>query len=452
MNTQNKLPFNLNPPFAVLGYGVEGQYAVEFLMNHNLGPITVFDQRSLADLPEGMHFKRVEKDWGDLTQFGTIFRSPGVHYHLPEIQEARELGIQITSLTELTFEYARNHTTAITGSNGKTTTTNLTAHLLKQKYGDRMILGGNDHVPVLQQVLNKPIEPVLMEVSSFQFADLKISPHIAAILNITPNHLDWHTDLLDYVNAKRNLMLHQKANDWVVLNANDENLVKFGAKAKGEVVWVGEKKGDHWALWESEQLNIHLNEQDFQVIHRSDIPLKTHNDNIAFVSALALIHGLTVDQIREGLKSFKGTEHRLEYLEEKEGVKFYNDSACTTPESTQVALKQFEAGKLILLLGGSSKNSEFDYLALDIKKHGARVLLYGQEAKRIEEALIDQGAEELILNTDYKMDFELIVKKAFELAQAGDSIVLSPACASFDMFKNSKKRGLIFKEIVRKII
>lgn len=205
-------------------------------------------------------------------------------------------------------------------------------------------------------------------------------------------------------------------------------------------------------MWQDSKLIAHFNHHDLQIINKKDLRLKTHSYNIAFATALALIHGLTPNQIQQGLKSFKGIEHRLEYVEEKKGVKFYNDSACTTPESAQVAIGQFEDGKLILLLGGSPKEAEFDYLTADIKKHQVRVLLYGQEADRIKTALQSQNAEELILNKDYKMEFELLIQKAFELANPGDNIVLSPACASFDLFKNAKVRGEKFKRIVSQIL
>ncbi len=452
MNKLKKLPFELKPPLAVLGYGAEGRYAVSFLLKNGLGPITVFDQKPQQDVPAGVEFQLCGKDWEPLEAFGTVLRSPGVHYDLPRLRQAKDAGAQVTSLTDLSFQVARSRITAITGSNGKTTTTNLTAHLLSRRYGEKLILGGNDHQPILDRLIQDPDSPAVMEVSSFQFADLRVSPGIAAILNITPNHLDWHENLDDYANAKRNLILHQQPGDWAVLNANDENSAKFAPDVKGNLLWVGQAQGSQWILWKEGKLVAKWEGQKIEFGSREQISLKTHQDNLAFAAGLGLIHGLEPAEIFEGLISFPGTPQRLEYVGQKDGVSFYNDSACTTPESAQVALREFPSGKLIVLLGGSSKNSEFDYLALDLKRHQTRVWLYGAEGDRIRSAIEGQDSKDLILGQDRSGDFEGLVRQAFASAQPEDAVVLSPACASFDLFKNSKDRGAQFKSIVLKLL
>ena len=320
----------------------------------------------------------------------------------------------------------------------------LTAH-----YKGKIIVGGNDRKPVLQEVIKQNKEPVLMEVSSFQFADLQKSPHISAILNITPNHMDWHENLEDYTNAKANLIAHQNHNDWCVLNRNDENSSRLGKKTPGKIFWLNSDEGNNWCTWKDGDLISKFEDGNEQkVLSKNDLMVKTHPDNILCAAAISLIHGSKPSLIKKELADFKGAEHRLEFVKEIDGIKFYNDSACTTPESAKVAIQQFPAGKLILLLGGSSKNSDFSFLAHDIIDNQVRPYLYGAEGRRIQEAIKTENKNYPIMMLDESADFPAIIIRAKEMTQAGDSIVLSPACASFDMFKNAKERGKQFKEIV----
>ena len=438
---------DIKSPVAILGFGIEGHSALAYLEQQGIKDITICDENEIV-IPTAVEGSaRFQNSFDNLSDYSTIIRSPGVHYDRQEIKEAREAGAIITSMTELALELAKDRITAITGSSGKTTTTALVGEILKAHYSNNVIIGGNDRKPVLQDAIDHPDWPIVMEVSSFQFADIETSPHISAVLNITPNHLDWHEDLADYIHAKNNLIKHQSENDWTVLNANNEDSAKLASGAPTQIFWVGEKKGDNWAMWESDQLVVN-NET---IIGRDQIKLKTHPDNIAFAAVIAKLHKVPNQTIANVMKEFGSVEHRLEFVKTVNDIHFYNDSSCTTPESAEVAIDQFPDGQLILLLGGSSKNADFSFLASKIKNHNIRAYLYGEEGEKIQEAIKEADGQDLIINYNQSGNFEEIVKDAFSKANPEDNIVLSPACASFDIFKNSKDRGNQFKDIVNKL-
>lgn len=438
--------FNFKTPIAILGFGVEGQHALHFLQKQGITDVTVCDEY-LKSLGEDRDL-RLRDSFKNLSDFATLIRSPGVPYNHPSIAEAKKSGTVVTSMTELTLETARDRLTAVTGSNGKSTTVGLTAAILRAHYGPDLIVGGNDRAPILQQALDHPKWPILMEVSSFQFADLRLSPHIAAILNITPNHLDWHKDMEDYLHAKNNLIQHQTSDDWAVLNASDESSEKLSVGAPGNLFWVGKEDGLHWAAWKNGILTIRQGGKPVEIITQSDIALKTHPDNLLFAAALSALHNVPPAAIAKEMKAFKSIPHRLEFVREWNRIKFYNDSSCTTPESAELAISQFPEGQLILLLGGSSKKADFSFLASKIVRHKVRIILYGQEGPRIGQAVKEAGGEGLILRESYEKNLSGIIEDAISLAHPNDFIVFSPACASFDMFKNAKDRGDQFREVI----
>ena len=441
----------INTPVAILGFGVEGQATFDFLKSKNINDITICDQNKSIKLPAKLKSQLGIDAFEELSGFKTIFRSPGVHYNLDGIKKAKEAGAVVTSMTELTLQVGADRLTAVTGSNGKTSTVAMLEKILRAHYKDKIIVGGNDRKPVLQEALDKLELPILMEVSSFQFADIDISPHISAVLNITPNHLDWHENLEDYAHAKTNLIAHQKHTDWCVLNANDENSARLGKKTPGRIFWIGTSDGDSWANWIESDLIAKVDGKEVKILTSDDLKVKTHPDNILCAVAISIIHKVSPELIKKELSEFTGAEHRLEFVKEVNGIKFYNDSACTTPESAKVAIDQFPEGNLILLMGGSSKDAEFGFLAHHIIETDTRVVLYGEEGARIKKALEDENGEYLILHEDESRDFETIIRAALEKAGPNYNIVLSPACASFDMFKNAKERGKQFKEIVKSL-
>lgn len=447
------MKIHIQSPVAILGFGTEGQSAYEFLRNQNIANITIADEKESIELPDNTKGQLGPSAFKKLKNFHTIIRSPGVRYDLPAILEAKDAGTSVTSMTELTLEAAANRLTAVTGSNGKTTTVGMIDKILRAYYDGEIIVGGNDRKPILKEALTEPW-PILLEVSSFQFADLQLSPHISVILNITPNHLDWHENEEEYIHAKRNLIAHQTPNDWAVLNAKNENSAKMADHVPGQIFWLNKKPANRcggrkaWAKWEGDKLVAQFGTEAKTILSKSDLTVKTHPDNILAAVAVSLLHGVPPETIKKELADFKGVEHRLEFVREIKGVKFFNDSACTTPESAIVATQAFPKGKLILLLGGSTKFADFSFMAHHIALTKTRVYLYGAEGERIQQAMIEEGSKKLILHLDTTRDFEKIIKEALSLAKSGDNIVLSPACASFDMFKNSKERGKFFKLIV----
>jgi len=441
----------LQTPIAILGFGTEGQAALAFLESQGVKEVTICDQKEDVKVPSGYKKRLGKEAFDDLSDFQTIIRSPGVRYDLPGIQQAYELGALITSMTKLTLELAADRVTAITGTNGKTTTTALVEQILSAHYGNRLIVGGNDRQPILQQALQHPEQPILIEASSFQFEDLEHSPYVAAILNITPNHLDWHYTLEAYIAAKTNILRHQEPSDWAVLNATDENVRKLAISTPAQPFWINGKEGDNWAVWEDGYLKLNFNGKVENVLHFDQLSTKTHPDNLLFAAAIAKLHIVPLTTIEEQIKLFKGVEHRLEFVRTLKDIHFYNDSSSTSPESAMAAIDQFLPKKLILLLGGSSKKADFTYLAEKIVAQNVRVYLYGAEGQIIKEALLSAGGENLILDTNQSGDFKNIIQSAYKSAKPEDSIVLSPACASFDMFKNAKDRGGQFKKIVSQL-
>jgi len=441
----------LKEPVAILGFGTEGQEAFKFLKKLGIKDITICDEKDNAKIPKGAKSHLGEFAFNDLSGYQTIIRSPGVRYDLIPLQLAREAGSHITSMTKLTLEFASERVTAITGTNGKTTTTAMCENILRAHYGERLIVGGNDRKPILQEAMDHPDRPILIEASSFQFSDISTSPYIAAVLNITPNHLDWHKNMEDYINAKSNMLRHQKITDWAVLNANNENSAKLAHTTPAQQFWIGQKNGENWAVWEDGYLKLSFGGNIENIVHFDQLIVKTHPDNILFVAAVAKLHFVPTTTIEEQMKLFKGVEDRLEFIRTLNDVHFYNDSSSTSPDSVLIALDQFVPNKLILLLGGSSKKADFSYLASEMVKFRVRTYLYGKEGQTIKDALLAAGGENLILNYDQSGDFRQIIESAFKMAKPEDSIVLSPACASFDMFRNSKERGRLFKEIVNSL-
>ncbi len=447
----DRMKNKLQEPIAILGFGTEGKSALDFLQSQGIKDIVICDEKPDLDIPQGIKVRLGDMAFDGLTDFKTIIRSPGVQPNLQSLQEAHELGCNVTSLTKLTLEFASDRVTAVTGTNGKTTTVALCEQILSAHYGKRLIVGGNDRYPVISKAIKHPDQPILMEVSSFQFVDLKTSPYIAAVLNITPNHLDWHESMQEYISAKENILKHQNDSDWAVLNANNENSAKLVYSTPAQQFWVGQKRGDNWVIWEDGYLKLCFDQKVENVLHFDQLNIKTHPDNLLFATAIAKLHSVPTSTIEEQMKLFNGVEHRLEFVRTLKDIHFYNDSSSTSPESAMTAIDQFLPKKLILLLGGSSKNADFSFLASEIVNQKVRVCLYGEEGQNMKEAILAVGGQNLILEHDKSSDFKNIIQSAYKMAKREDSIVLSPACASFDMFKNAKDRGYRFKEMVNNL-
>ena len=396
-----------------------------------------------------------------------IFRSPSFRPDLPEMLEAIEKGAILSSEMELFFELCPCKIIGITGSDGKTTTTTLTHLFLEEEFkgtSRRAYVGGNIGAPLLPLVFEmKEDDVAVVELSSFQLQTMRRSPSRALITNITPNHLNWHTGMQEYIDAKCNIFANSGA-EMLVLNAENEVtreiaensellLTCFSSKREsyGDIVPVGKKNAK--AIYEKDGvIVIDDGKSATSVINTEDILLPGRHNVENYMSAIALTDGLVSrETVEKTAKSFKGVEHRLEFVRELNGVKYYNSSIDSSPTRTAAALGALKI-KPIIICGGSEKGVAFDTLAIDLCTRTKAVVLTGQSAlnifSEIERCpLYDR--ERLTVN--HIPDFDDAVKAAASLAKSGDVVLLSPACASFDRFRDFAHRGNYFKELVNNL-
>ncbi|MEK7565601.1 MAG: UDP-N-acetylmuramoyl-L-alanine--D-glutamate ligase [Patescibacteria group bacterium] len=391
-----------NKKVAILGWGVDTQDIAPWLEEQG-AKITILDEK------KGDRFDKLD-------EFDLLVRSPGVYRYRKEFE-----GLNVSSKTKLFFDLCPAKIIGVTGTKGKGTTATLIYEILKAA-GKDVYLGGNIGEGVFQNLpkLTKNSWMVL-ELSSFQLIDLDKSPHIAVVLMATQEHQDWHKSIKEYINAKKNIVAHQKSSDFAVANKDYPNSVEIGKAATGKVIWVSGKR----------------------------INLKTrlrgvHNkENIAAAVAVAKIIGVPYKKI---VADFKSLEHRLEEVATVDGVTYYNDSFSTTPETAIAAIKSFSE-PIILIVGGSSKNSDFSKLGRVISEtpNVKVVISIGIEGPKIEKFIRNKK----IIKGGDSMD--KIINLAYNNAVSGDVVLLSPACASFGMFENYKDRGEQFKMQVKKL-
>ena len=436
----------------VVGLGKSGAAAALFLEARG-ARVTVSDSKPQTQLggliPQlldkgiavetGVHGERTFRDQ-DL-----IVVSPGVPVDAPHLTQARQLGIKIIGEVELASRYLRGNIIAITGSNGKTTTTTLAGEILAHS-GKKVLVGGNIGTPVIELVGQSSAEGWnVLEISSFQLETIEtFHPKIAAILNITPDHLDRHRTFENYVAAKARIFENQTDSDQALLNADDPACVALAKGIKSQVCWFSRKKevatgafvrgGD--VLWKSSA-------GETSVLALADIPLKgSHNvENVLAAVSVGMLAGCAPERIREAVGQFKAVEHRLEFVSRINGVDYYNDSKATNVDATMKALESFPAN-IHIILGGKDKGSDYSALNDLLRQRAKRVYTIGAAAKKIEEQIA--GAAPI----EHCETLAKAVKFASARAIEGDVVVLAPACASFDQFENYEHRGRAFKEAV----
>lgn len=443
---------------AVLGMGIEGMSSARFFAAKGAN-VTIHDRKEELTQEEQEHVDALgvavihgEKYLDGLYSYDIIVRSPGVKCSTPELLAAEKHGAMITSQTKLFFELCPAKTIGITGTKGKGTTTTLIYEMLKAQGMDAHIAGniGKPALDILPE-LTKDSWAVL-EMSSFQLQDLDKSPHIAVMLMVTSEHLDYHKDVYEYVDAKRNIVRHQGVEDFAILNRDYPATHESDVYTNGKVYQVSrerESQGDG-AYVKDKTVYIKRNGQALEIIKTEEILLPgAHNlENICAATMAAMLAGVTKTNAANVLRTFKGLEHRLELVGEINGVKYYDDSFSTTPETAIAAMEAFKQPE-ILILGGSSKNSDFTELGKMIRhaKNIKAIIGVGIEWDRIK-ASIGQPEQEM-LYFEQPQDMVAIVTIASKIAVPGDVVLLSPACASFGMFKNYKDRGNQFKTHVR---
>ena len=375
-----------------------------------------------------------------------VFRTPGMHPGNPALEALREKGAEVTSEMEVFFEVCPCTIIAVTGSDGKTTTTTLVSEMLKAS-GKTVWLGGNIGTPLLPRVREmKPEDVAVVELSSFQLMDMKRSPHIALITNLAPNHLDVHKDMEEYVEAKKNIYRFQNEADILVINADNEITAPLtGPGATKAFSWAG---GDVLVRLEGDRIL----RGGVEVLKKSDILIPGEHNVENYMAAIAVVEGLVEDEtIRQVARTFGGVEHRIELVRVKDGVRFYNDSIASSPSRTIAGLKSFRE-KVILIAGGYDKHIPYDVLGPEICEHVKILVLGGTTGPKIREAVENcpdykPGCPEIIDCGD----FASAVTKSAEVAKDGDVVLMSPASAAFDQFKNFMVRGKFFKKMVMEL-
>lgn len=364
-----------------------------------------------------------------------VVLSPGIPPGHPLWKEAEKKGVEVIGELELAWRFFKGKALAITGTDGKSTTTRLTYLMLKEYFAN-VEEGANAGVPFSKIVLKNPSCIAVLEVSSFQGKTLKtFRPSIGAFLNFSEDHLDWHPDLEDYLESKRNIFSRQKEEDFLLLNALDDRVKATHNKAK-KFYLLGDDS--HGYIKDSKA--YFLGEELFKV-EKLKIKGRHNYGNALFASAMARLMGVPLEIIQEVLYTFKGLPYRMEYLGSFKGREVYNDSKSTTVNSLRSALESFEGKKVILIAGGRDKGGNFEDIRDLVKSKTKACLLIGESKERIAKAW--SGCEVYTFSS-----LELAVAKAFEISEAGDVILFSPACASFDMFRDYKERGERFKELI----
>ncbi|MGI9859934.1 UDP-N-acetylmuramoyl-L-alanine--D-glutamate ligase [Moorella naiadis] len=382
-----------------------------------------------------------------------VITSPGVPTGEPPLAAARELGIPIWSELELAYRLLPPgvKVIAITGTNGKTTTTSLCGRIL-QEAGLPAVVGGNIGIPLVKELRDiKPGSYVVCEVSSFQLeAITSFHPRVAAVLNITPDHLDRHGSLANYIAAKERIMAYQEAGDFIVLNYDDPVTRAMAARARGQVLYFSRQERPPQGSWLEEGVIYYDlgTGKPACLCHREELSLKgSHNlENSLAAVLVALSLGVEPEQLRQTLRTFPAVPHRLEPVAEINGVHYINDSKGTNPEATMKALEAYP-NPLILIAGGRNKGSDFTLLTQQMAGRVKHLVLVGEAAPELEAAARKAG-----LTSIYRArDFAAAVQEACRAAVPGDIVLLSPACASWDMFKNYEERGDVFKALVLKM-
>ena len=435
----------------VVGLGKSGVASALFLKERG-ARVTVSDTKSPDQLREEIpqlldHGITVETGGhGERTFRGQdlIVVSPGVPFDAPPLVQARALGELVVGEIELAAQHIPGPIVAITGSNGKTTTTTLAGEILTAG-GIPTLVGGNIGTPAISLVSQaKPETAVVLEVSSFQLETIAtFRPKIAVILNITPDHLDRHRTFQAYVEAKARIFENQQASDFAVLNEDDATCRTLGERSRGQVFWFSRKKEVPRGAWVKDgQILFRDGQSQREIMLVSEIPLKgAHNvENILGAICAGALMGCDPAKIREAIQNFKAVEHRLEYVATVKGVEYYNDSKATNVDATIKALESFPKN-IHLIVGGKDKGSDYTVLNDLLRERVKRVYTIGAAAGKIESQI--KAAEVVHAET-----LENAVRRASAVAQPGDIVLLAPACASFDQFQSYNHRGRVFKEIV----
>ena len=441
---------------AVVGIGVSNIPLIKFLVK--LGAeVTAFDKKTAEELGEianefkllGVKLELGEGYLDRLSGFEVVFKTPSMRIDSEALLRCKKQGAYITSEMEEFVRYCKAKVYGITGSDGKTTTTTIVSKLLS-KEGYKTWTGGNIGTPLFSNIEDiKKEDKVILELSSFQLMTMDVEIDVAIVTNITPNHLDMHKDMQEYIDSKKNVFKYQKEGDLLVINDENEITKNLDREARGRVLRFSSKKTEgEDAYYKDGKLYVHGKE----VCKKEDIIIKgMHNVENYLAAFLAVYDEVSIETMKSVAETFSGVNHRCEFVREVCGVRYYNDSIASSPTRTLAGLKAFEK-PVILLAGGYDKNIPFEPLAYDGYDKIKAIVLFGKTKEKIKEAFYKLEKEKGIKIPIYSgKDLEEVVNIAKTIAKEGDIITLSPACASFDMFKNFEVRGNKFKEIVNSL-
>lgn len=466
MNFENKKLNEFNEyirfrKVAVIGLGVSNIPLLDYLFEKK-AYVTIFDERNIDEISTDIIDKINSYDFKflfgkdcleKLKGFDIIFRSPSCLPTKPELQEEANRGAIVTTEIEMLMEMCPCKIIGVTGSDGKTTTTSMINAVL-QSAGYNTFLGGNIGTPLFTKLPEiKPDDIVVLELSSFQLMNMHISPDIAVITNITPNHLNIHKDYEEYIEAKKNIFKYQDKNGILILNYDNDITRECNKEANGKVIFFSSKvKLDNGFIVDGNIIKECEDKVRKHILNTDEVIVRgNHNfQNIATVLA-ATKTLVDTDIAVEAIKEFKPVEHRIEFVREINGVKWYNDSASSSPTRTISGLNAFKEN-IILIAGGYDKNLDYEPIAKPILKKVSTLILIGQTAEKIFDAVKKESElQNKKINISICDSLEQTIDLAKKASKKGDVVLFSPASASFDMFKNFADRGQKFKNLVNKI-
>lgn len=451
MNLEEFRTMVCDKDISVIGMGISNRPLIKYLIK--LGArVTAYDKRTKDELGEiyrefsDLGVKIIDgENYLDSLGGEIIFKTPGLRFDHPALLAAKERGSTITSEMEVFFDICPANIIAVTGSDGKTTTTTL-IHKMMTAAGYKTYLGGNIGNPLLTEAekMNKE-DWVILELSSFQLHTMKKSPKIAVITNLSPNHLDVHKDYAEYIDAKKNIMRYQNPGDRLIVNASNAETAKIGDEAVGECVGFSSKVSAYICLE-----NGRIMRGGKAVLDIADIKIPGMHNVENYMAAIGAVEGLVSDDIiTDVAKTFGGVEHRIELVRILDGVKYYNSSIDSSPNRSINTLKVFP-DKVIMIAGGKDKGIPYDELGPSLAEKVRVLILIGKTADKIEEALIKTGKADSVEVIRCE-SYEEVVKTAREKAESGDCVLLSSASTSFDMFANFEERGNLFKKLVNEL-
>ena len=437
----------------VIGAARSGLAGAEFLAKQG-NEVVLTDMKqavqvdNLAEL--GVSFVWGEQPDVEAIKPDYIVMSPGVPLTIPPVKYAKEHGIPVIGELELAYRNCKAPFAAITGTNGKTTTTTLIGELMK-KTGRQVFVGGNIGVPIITYADKLQEEDIVVaEVSSFQLETVEsFCPHLALMINLTPDHLDRHGDMAGYLAAKARIFENQKESDYLVLNYDDEALRELAPQSRGKVIFFSQKhKLEEGVYLDGRKVMLALNGESLFICNADEIAIKgKHNlENAMGAIVFAYLSGVRAEDIRDVLMTFQGVEHRLEPVRTLNEVLYINDSKGTNPDSTIKAIEAYDR-PIVIILGGKNKGVPFTELAGLVKHRVKKAVLVGQAKEELAEALDAVDFNDYVRTES----FEEAITKAAELAEPGDIVLLSPACTSWDMFSSFEERGRLFKKLVMEL-